>query len=355
MAANIPTSEELGQLVFRWGKWVFLGLLVLLLFSIGTGCFYTVQQNEVAAVTRYGSLVSTKPEGPGFHFKAPFIDQVHTIRMSIDKIPIDKAKVKTTDNQFVTVDLNLTYRVYDPFKAMFQVGAMGSGDVIDKAIPFVQSRALDVFGQVNALQIVDQKQALEASILQAIQARAIDLFGEKIEDVQITHIEYSEGFEKNIEKMVQTRNEQISAQNMLVVKQTEAQQVVAVAKGQADSAAAAADGDKRATIAAAEGLAAKTRLEAEAVAYRTKQQADADAYAREVNAEANAKAIAIVGTAESDVIAAKIKASGSTDNYTSILRASAATKWDGSVPKIQLGASDKGSQPVIVLPSQVTP
>ena len=106
---------------------------------------------------------------------------------------------------------------------------------------------------------------------------------------------------------------------------------------------------------AAEGLAAKTRLEAEAVAYKTKQQADADAYARAVNAEANAKAIAIVGTAESDVIAAKIKASGSTDNYTSILRASAATKWDGSVPKIQLGASDKGSQPVIVLPSQVTP
>jgi modulator of FtsH protease HflC len=352
---NTPSEESLlAQLLFRWGKWVLLCFLLLLLFSLGLGCFYTVQQNEVAGVTRYGSLVSAKPEGPGFHFKVPFIDEVHTIRMSIDKIPLDKVKVKTTDNQFVEVDLNLTYRVYDPFKALFQVGAMGSGDVIDKVVPFVQSRALDVFGQVNALQIVDQKQALEASILQVVQARGIDLFGEKIEDVQITHIEYSEGFEKNIEKMVQTRNEQISAQNMLVVKQTEAQQVVAVAKGQADSAAAGADGDKRATIANAEGLAAKTRLEAEAGAYKTKQQADADAYSRQVNAEANAKAILVVGTAESDVIAAKIKAAGSTDNYASILRASAATKWDGSVPKVQLGASDKGSQPVLILPPQVT-
>jgi hypothetical protein len=72
-----------------------------------------------------------------------------------------------------------------------------------------------------------------------------------------------------------------------------------------------------------------------------------------VYAEANAKAIVIVGTA-SDIIAAKIKASGSTDNYTSILRANAVTKRDGSVPKIQLGRLGLGSQPVIVLASKVT-
>src|ERR1700688_4577549 len=163
----VPQGSSLPPLILRYGIWVLLFIGSIIILSLGVGCFFTVQQNEVAGVTRYGSLISSKPEGPGFHFKAPFIDQAHTIRMSIDKIPIDKAKVKTTDNQFVEVDLNLTYRVYDPFKAMFQVGAMGSGSVIDKVIPFVQSRALDVFGQVMRLKIVNKKQPRKADIWKA--------------------------------------------------------------------------------------------------------------------------------------------------------------------------------------------
>jgi membrane protease subunit HflC len=353
----VPQGSSLPPLILRYGIWVLLFIGALLILSVGLSCFFTVQQNEAAGVTRYGSLISSKPVGPGFHFKVPFIDEVHTIRMSIDKIAIDKVKVKTTDNQFVEVDLNLTYRVYDPFKAMFQVGSMGNGGVIDKVIPFAQSRALDVFGQVNALQIVDQKQALEAEILRATQERAIDLFGEKIEDVQITHIEYSPGFESNIEKMVQTRNEQISAQNILIVRQTEAKQAVAIAQGQADSAAATADGNKRVAIATAEGEKTRITLTAEGQAAQTRLQADAAAYSRKVTSEAEANAqrliVTAVGTAESEVIAAKVKSAGSVDSYASILRAEASKKWDGSVPRVQLGAtaSDKGGvQPVLVLP-----
>jgi modulator of FtsH protease HflC len=342
--------------VFKSGLWIGLAVLVIVLLSVVSSCFYVVQQNEVAGLTRYGSLVSSKPEGPGLHFKFPWIDEVHTIRMSIDKIAIPGVKVKTTDNQFVAVDLSLTYRTSDPFKAMFQVGDMGHGGIIDKVIPFVQSRALDVFGQVNALQIVDQKKKLEADILLAVQVDAINFFGERIEDVQITHIEYSEGFEKNIEKMVQTRNEQISAQNMLVVRQTEAQQQVAIAKGQADSAAESADGAKRVAVATAEGEKARISLVAEGQAAQVRLNADAAAYSRKVQSEAEARAqtavITATGSAEADIIAQKIKASGTADEYAAILRAQAALKWTGGVPSIELSSSDKGSgaQPVIVLP-----
>ncbi len=322
-------------------KWAILFIVLLVLLSLVTSYIYTVQQNEVAAVTRGGSLISSKPEGPGYHFKMPWIDEVHKIRMSIDKLPIDKLVVKTTDNQFVTVDLSLTYRVADPFKALFQVGEMGSGSIIDKVVPFVQSRALDVFGQVNALQIVDQKKKLESDILLAVQVPAVDFFGERVEDVQITHIEYSEGFEKNIEKMVQTRNEQISAQNMLVVRQTEAQQTVAIAKGNADAAAAQADGAKRVAIANAEGDASSKRLEA-----------DAQAYTQTVVSQANAKSISLVGQANADAYAAKIKAAGSADSYAGILRAEAANKWTGSVPVYQFGGEKGGTEPVLILPSK---
>jgi membrane protease subunit HflC len=339
-----PSEEpSVLQLIFRYGKWGILLIIMLIVFSMVGSCYFSVNQNELAGVTSYGSLVSDKPIGPGLHFKMPW-QEVHTIRISIDKIPIDKIQVKTTDNQFVEVDLNLTYQTADPFKALFQVGAMGSGDVIDKVIPFVKSRCLDVFGQVNALQIVDQKKALENNILQATQASALEFFGEKIEDVQITHIGYSEGFEQNIEKMVQTRNEQTSAQNMLVVKQTEAQQVVAVAKGEADSVAAAADGAKRAAVAKAEGEAAQIKL-----------QAEAEAYARKLKSEAEANAIKILGDSQGSQLAAAIRAAGSAENYTAILRAQASKQWTGQVPSIQLSGDKGGGSPILVLPEQVQP
>ncbi len=347
--------EDIGAMIFRYAKWIVPKGILLIPILIGVDCFYNVQQNELAGVTRNGALISDKPVGPGLHFKFPWIDQVHAIKMSLDKLPIDKLTVKTTDNQFVAVDLNLTYRVSDPFKALFQVGDMGHGSIIDKVVPFVQSRALDVFGQVNALQIVDQKKKLESDILLAVQAPAMDFFGERIEDVQITKIEYSEGFEKNIEKMVQTRNEQISAQNLLVVRTTEAQQQVAIAKGQADSSAEQADGSKRVAIANAEGVAKQTTLQADAAAYAQHQSADAAAYTRKVQSETEAKAQAAIGAALAGVYEAKIKSAGSSDAYAAILRAEASQHWTGGVPGIELSGSDKGgAAPILVLPSSLT-
>jgi regulator of protease activity HflC (stomatin/prohibitin superfamily) len=167
-----------------------------LIYALISGSFYTVNQNEVAGVTRFGHLISAQPVMSGFHFKLPFADVAHKIRVSVERISIPEVRAKTVDNQFVNVDLSLSYRTADPFKALFQVGDMGSGGVIDKVIPFAQSRVLDAFGKVNALEITNRKTQIESELLVAIQAQAIELFGERVEDVQITKIGYDPTFEK---------------------------------------------------------------------------------------------------------------------------------------------------------------
>jgi modulator of FtsH protease HflC len=304
--------------------------------------FYTVQPNEVAAVTRFGSLISASPEGPGFHWKMPFADTAHPIRVSQERFTIGSIKVKTVDNQFADVDISLTYHTGNPFKVLFQVGEVGPGGVEDKLGPFVKSRTLDVFGGVSALQIANEKKNLEGSILTAVQPQALELFGEQIEDVQITKIEYSKQFEDAVETMVQTRNQQVAAQNLLQVRETEAKQTVAIAEGEANAAAARAEGQKRVAIAQAEGEAQKVRL-----------QADADAYARKIKAEAEAKATQTIGFAEADVIKNKISSAGNATAYADILRAEASKNWTGDVSKITFGNSTGGGQPVLVLPSSV--
>ena len=304
--------------------------------------FYTVEANEVAGVTRFGSLISTSPEGPGFHWKMPFADTAHRVRVSQDRFTIGSIKVKTVDNQFADVDISLTYHTGNAFKVLFQVGEVGPAGVEDKLGPFVKSRTLDVFGGVSALQIANEKKNLEASILTAVQPQALELFGEQIEDVQITKIEYSKQFEDAVETMVQTRNQQVAAQNLLQVRETEAKQAVAIAEGEANSAAARADGQKRVAIAQAEGEAQKVRL-----------QADAEADARKIKAEAEAKALQTIGFAEADVIKNKISSAGNASAYADILRAEAAKNWTGDVSKVSFGNGAGGSQPVLVLPSSV--
>jgi regulator of protease activity HflC (stomatin/prohibitin superfamily) len=84
--------------LFRYGKWVLLGMVVagvILVLMFITSFYFTVDQNEVAGVTRNGALISDKPIGPGMHFKMPIFDSVHKIRTSIDKLAIDGTKVKT--------------------------------------------------------------------------------------------------------------------------------------------------------------------------------------------------------------------------------------------------------------------
>jgi regulator of protease activity HflC (stomatin/prohibitin superfamily) len=217
---------------------------------------------------------------------------------------------------------------------------MGARGIIDKVTPFVQNRTIEVFGTVSALQITDQLIDLQNRILLAIQAPAMDYFGERIEDVQLTGLKYSPTFEANVEAMVQTRNQQIQAENVLKIRETEAKQAVATAQGQANSNAAVADGSKRVAIANAEGAAQQVRL-----------QADAAAYSRKVQSEAEANAIRVIGEAQGFQLAQMVKGAGNSEAYVNYLRAQAAMKWDGSVPKMAMNAGDKGAQPLVVVPS----
>lgn len=329
--------------VLNWVRGSVVLVIVLgLIAAVVLSSYYTVNQNEAGAVVRFGKLISDEPVPPGLHFKLPFIDSIHTIRTSIDNISIPDVRVKTIDNQFVAVDLNLSFSTSNAFKALFQVGDMGSGSVNDKVVPFVKSRTLDVFGQVNALEIADKKKFLETSILSTVQGSVDDLFGEHIQDIQIIEIKYDENFEKNIQVTVQTRNQQLSAQNILKVRETEAQQAVAVAKGEADAAAAQADGQKRVAIAGAEARAQSVRLGADAAAYDVTKRAEAEATAKKE-----------VGAAEAEVILVKTKAAGSADAYAAILKAEASKNWRGTVPAVQLGGTGgQGGAPVLVLPPE---
>lgn len=73
--------------------------------------FYTVDEQERAVVLRFGEYDRT--EGPGLRFKVPLIDDVTKVRVTNVRTAESSGQMLTQDENLVTVDLQVQYRVSD--------------------------------------------------------------------------------------------------------------------------------------------------------------------------------------------------------------------------------------------------
>ncbi|BFN13567.1 MULTISPECIES: FtsH protease activity modulator HflK [Marinobacter] len=73
--------------------------------------FYTVDEQERAVVLRFGEYNRT--EEPGLRFKVPLIDTVNKVRVTSIRTAESSGQMLTQDENLVTVDLQVQYRVGD--------------------------------------------------------------------------------------------------------------------------------------------------------------------------------------------------------------------------------------------------
>ena len=71
--------------------------------------FYTVDEQERAVVLRFGEY--NKTENPGLRFKVPLIDNVTKVRVTNVRNAESRGQMLTQDENLVTVDLQVQYRV----------------------------------------------------------------------------------------------------------------------------------------------------------------------------------------------------------------------------------------------------
>jgi modulator of FtsH protease HflK len=73
--------------------------------------FYTVDEQERAVVLRFGEF--SRIEEPGLRFKVPLIDSVTLVRVTNVRTAESTGQMLTQDENLVTVDLQVQYRVND--------------------------------------------------------------------------------------------------------------------------------------------------------------------------------------------------------------------------------------------------
>lgn len=105
-----------------------LGLAVILIVVALSGSFYTINEQEQAVLTTFGSARAVTDSG--LHFKIPFVQKVQKVNTTINGFSIgydmetnepiaEEAVMITSDYNFVNVDFFVEYKVSDPVKAVY--------------------------------------------------------------------------------------------------------------------------------------------------------------------------------------------------------------------------------------------
>jgi regulator of protease activity HflC (stomatin/prohibitin superfamily) len=263
------TLKRLGSPVIRPS--LFLGLIagifaVLLIVVFAIDSYFVVEPTEMAGVRRLGQVVTTKPLGPGLHFKLPFVDQVDRLQVSLDTFKLERLTVNTIDNQPIAVTVGLTYRI--PPEAvlplLYEVGRAGNFDITENFERIVADRTAKIFAQQNTTRISENRDQIVNALKSLLSHDLGTLYHIEVVDFQIAGILYSDSFRASVEAAVKAKNEAVAAENTVNRIRFEAQQAVERANGEAEARLKLADADRQSTILSAQGRAEGIRLEGEA-------------------------------------------------------------------------------------------
>lgn len=216
--------------------------IILLLFL----SFYTVEQQSIAILERFGKFI--KISTPGLHFKIPLIDRIAgKVSLRIKQLDV-RSETKTEDNVFVTVIVSVQYyvlpeKVYEAFYKLvnpeLQINAYVF-DVVRAKVP-----------KINLDDLFEKKDEIAKAVKDELN-ETMRAFGFEILNALVTDIEPDQKVKSSMneinaaQRLRVAANEKGEAEKILRVKsaQAEAESKALQGKGIADQRKAIIEGLK---------------------------------------------------------------------------------------------------------------
>ncbi len=278
------------------------GIFGILAFIIFLMTYFTVDQNEMTVVTRFGEMQYVAD--PGLHFKMPFVNSTTAYRTDIQSIaPNAAVNTYTVDNQEVDVIFTIFYRV-PPTKVAYIFA--NNRDYQSRIMSLAVDRLKAAMGQVN-VQLVAEKRGALRDTIKATLEHDLEPMGVEVTDFQLTDMQYTQAYRQAINNAAVQKANVESAEYNRQAAEKAALQAKVQAIGLADAARENARG------------------EADARVLNAKASADA----RLLQATAEAKAIQLQGEAQATAIKAQADALAANKNLVELRKAE---KWDGKLP-----------------------
>ncbi len=241
---------------------IFAIVLVLVAVLLGSGCFFTVAENQYACTVRFSQIIATESEA-GLHFKLPFIDSVKYFSKATQFYDIPPSEVLTSDKQNMTADCYVLWRIEDP-KKFYQT--LGSTVVAEQRLDAITYNELkNVMGTLAQADIINMDDGGERNeIYESINTKVDELakaYGIRVEDVKIKRFDLPQSNENAVYSRM------ISERNQMAEKYT--------ADGNYEASIIRNDVDKQVNIIVSNAQAEAAKLEAEGEAEYMRMLAEA--------------------------------------------------------------------------------
>lgn len=228
---------------FKGIKWIIAGVAAIF---VAANSFTIVPAGNTGVVTTLGE-VGKKPLSEGFHFKAPFVQQVEDMSNKI-QVYETPASAVSSDLQTVSSNVAVNYRLTsDKSPEMYQKVGMEYQTVL--IAPAVQECMKSATAKYTAEQLITKRQEVGDEVKANLDSR-LNEYGVYIEKFNIVNFDFSDEFNSAIESkqvaeqnLLKTQTEQrqteivaeTAAKNKKVSAQAEADAILAKAKAQADA------------------------------------------------------------------------------------------------------------------------
>ena len=229
-------------------RWVLLGIGILVLFS----SFQLIGEQQRGVVLRFGQFHRTMQPGP--HLKLPWpLERVIKVNATAIKTFSDTVPVLTRDENIVSVEINVQYRVGDAKLYLF--GTRNADDVLKEA---TLSAVREQVGRSDLDTVLSARSALSVSSKERLQA-ALQAYrtGLVVTELNLPNARPPEEVKPAFDDVNSAQQDKDRLKNEA---EAYASKIVPEARGQAARVRTEAEGYKTASIARATGDAQRFSL-----------------------------------------------------------------------------------------------
>jgi membrane protease subunit HflC len=210
---------------------IFLVLLVVVLAIVGPQTLYTVDEKQMAVVTRFGEPVATN-RTPGLKVKAPFVDTVNYFdkRLLLFDAPPDS--LLTLDKKRLIIDVYARGRIIEPL--VFFEKLRTEAQAASRAVDIISSELRsEVAGDIQAEIITTKREAIMAQVKANVFPKLLE-FGIELVDLRIKRADFPNEIADSVYARMQAERKRIGDRER--------------AEGAEVDARVRADVDKQATV-----------------------------------------------------------------------------------------------------------
>jgi len=180
-------------------NWAFIGIIVLVVFMLGSMAIKIIPEYVRGVIFRLGRLIGTK--GPGLVLIIPFVDRMVKVDLRVVTMDVPYQEVITKDNVTVKVNAVVYFRVVEPEFSVVKVL-----DHIRATSQVSQTTLRSVLGQSELDELLTQRERLNQT-LQKIIDEHTDPWGVKVSIVEIKEVELPESMKRSMAAQAEAERE----------------------------------------------------------------------------------------------------------------------------------------------------